>query len=206
MYKMLYLQKLSGPNTPPQNRIIANADISSVVPLLVKADMTTKTNTPPPSVRLTISSILSTGSAPETREYAAVFLGTGYHRPPSSLAFLSGLAPHFPALSNFLAPLDADAPKANVHLITERNYTLAPREAWRAKVFVLGFGERTHGLSEGLLSIGAVRAGEVMCALDSEPVIAIASGSIEVTESTDSASDTTIIRSITPEEPDTVRV
>ncbi|KZV94264.1 hypothetical protein EXIGLDRAFT_593183, partial [Exidia glandulosa HHB12029] len=85
MYKLLYLQRLQPGE--PSHRIMPNTEVASI-----------ERGPDGAGVRLTVHSTLSTGREPETNDYSAVFLGTGYHRPPSSLSFMSGLNSQFPAL------------------------------------------------------------------------------------------------------------
>ncbi|KAH7101140.1 L-lysine 6-monooxygenase (NADPH-requiring)-domain-containing protein [Auriculariales sp. MPI-PUGE-AT-0066] len=166
MYKLTYMQTVRGGD--PQYRVVPNTEVTAVEPLENGS-----------GIRLTVNSTLSSGPPPSTNNYAAVFLGTGYHRPASSLGFMSELASHYPALERFL---DGQTPILQV----DRDYSMQPATARseEAKLFVLGFSEKTHGLSETLLSIGAVRAGEVvrtLAPLDgtcSPKLLASASGGI----------------------------
>ncbi|EJD35976.1 hypothetical protein AURDEDRAFT_188556 [Auricularia subglabra TFB-10046 SS5] len=165
MYKLLYLQRLHPGE--PQHRIVPNTEVLSV-----------ERGEDGVGVRLTIGSTLSTGGAPTTGEYAAVFLGTGYHRPSSSLSFLAGLASEYPALGAFLS---GAAPALEVG----RDYALEGSSERGGRVFVLGFSETTHGLSETLLSVGAVRAGEVVAALQLPAAAAVAEVSTPVASKTE---------------------
>lgn len=159
---MLYRQRveadvasISGAErTDPTNRILANSYVDAI------------TSLPPvrgssEHVEISIASPLAMGTPAKKERYTAVFLGTGYHRPAHALAYLRGIAPHLPALSDFLAsgkPTDK---------LVEREYYVAPahQDEWAVRVFLLGCNERSHGLSDTLLSVGAVRAGEVVNAL-----------------------------------------
>lgn len=140
----------------PTHRIISNTYVSAATAL--KASSGT-------DVELTLASTLSSHlpPTPNPARYNLVFLGTGYHRPPSAFSFLRGLAPRLPALQTFLQTGDTGEG------LVDRDYALAPAPAreddWRVRVFLLGLNERSHGLSDSLLSVGAVRAGEVVRAL-----------------------------------------
>lgn len=103
---------------------------------------------------------------PVSKEYDAVFLGTGYERPPTQLEFLRDVSPYLPKLKTALSVAQLE-PSAKVPPLVERNYYVAPEseEVFKPRVFCLGQNEQSHGLSDSLLSVGAVRAGEVFSAL-----------------------------------------
>jgi L-ornithine N5-oxygenase len=162
MYKMLYRQRVEAdvaavsgtPYDGPTHRILANSVVEAVTALQPTKESTHH-------VEISIASNLD-ASSPATKErYTAAFLGTGYHRPASALSYLRGIAPHLPTLSDFFA-MGKPADK-----FVEREYYIAParKEEWGVRVFLLGWNERSHGLSDSLLSVGAVRAGEVVNAL-----------------------------------------
>lgn len=76
------------------------------------------------------------------RQYDAVILATGYERNLHH-SLLSQLKPY-------------------VHdFTTDRFYRLKTRSELKPSIFVLGSNEATHGLSDTLLSLTAIRAGEV---------------------------------------------
>lgn len=163
---MLYRQRVeadvaalfdpSKPPPPAKRRIIPNAYVSSVTQLRGASGV---------NVELSLASTLSSQPppVPSPVQYTAVFLGTGYHRPVFMLSFLRGVAPRLPALGDFLQSGDTGDG------LVGRDYAVQPASArkdeWRVRVFVLGMNERSHGLSDSLLSVGAVRAGEVVRAL-----------------------------------------
>lgn len=163
MYKLTYTQSVRGGT--PQYRLLSNTEVTNIE--LVSTTSSTGLNTSASSedrssIRLSLGPTLSTGSAPSVETYDLVFLGTGYHRPAASLAFLSQTKDAFPALGHFING-------ESTILQVGRDYAIAPASGAEAsaKLFVLGFAEKTHGLSETLLSVGAVRAGEVVRALAS---------------------------------------
>jgi L-ornithine N5-oxygenase len=84
-----------------------------------------------------------------TAHYDAVVLATGYAREQHK---------------SLLAPLAAYLPGFE----TDRHYRLRSVPAFRPGVFLQGASEASHGLSDTLLSVTAVRAGEILQAL--EPV------------------------------------
>lgn len=164
---MLYRQRveadisaLADPCAPPpapQKRIIPNAYISAASQLPSGTDNT--------NVELTVASTLASQPSPiaNPAQYTAVFLGTGYHRPASSLSFLRGVSQRLPALHLFLQSGDVGEG------LVGRDYSIKPslarEDEWRVRIFALGMNERSHGLSDSLLSVGAVRAGEIVHAL-----------------------------------------
>ena len=103
---------------------------------------------------------------PQTKEYDAVFLGTGYERPPSQLQFLSTLEDYLPNLKKTLN-LTQFKNNQKVPPLVEREYYIKPSDEkiFKPRIFCLGQNEQSHGLSDSLLSVGAVRAGEVASAL-----------------------------------------
>ena len=72
---------------------------------------------------------------------------TGYTRTDPAV-FLDGLLPH--------CPLDDQG-----RLRLDREHRVVTDESVRCGIYVQGFGEHSHGLSETLLSLSAVRAGEI---------------------------------------------
>ncbi|WP_341667746.1 lysine N(6)-hydroxylase/L-ornithine N(5)-oxygenase family protein [Alcaligenes sp. SDU_A2] len=84
---------------------------------------------------------LNTGTS-VLRRYDAVILATGYERDLHH-ALLKPLQPYMDDFS------------------TDRFYRLKTRSELKPTIFVLGSNETTHGLSDTLLSLTAVRAGEV---------------------------------------------
>ncbi|EIN04584.1 hypothetical protein PUNSTDRAFT_107908 [Punctularia strigosozonata HHB-11173 SS5] len=128
-----------------------------------------------PSITLSYTSALSTQMqpTPASETYTAVFLGTGYHRPPSSLAFLKHVGQYAPNLHRFLNNGGEDEEDGKVYKhwqedLVGRDYSVNfenEKYDWQIGLFLLGTNERTHGLSDSLLSVGAVRAGEVTAAL-----------------------------------------
>lgn len=79
--------------------------------------------------------------------YDAVVLATGYTREQHK-ALLAPLAHYLPGFE------------------TDRHYRLRSTEGFRPTVFLQGASEASHGLSDTLLSITAIRAGEILEALD----------------------------------------
>lgn len=89
--------------------------------------------------------------------YDAVVLATGYAREQHK----SLLAP----LASFLPGFEAD-----------RHYRLRSVPEFHPAVFLQGASEASHGLSDTLLSITAIRAGEILEALDAAGTAAVATG------------------------------
>lgn len=81
-----------------------------------------------------------------TARYDAVVLATGYEREQHEKL----LAPLAPYLQNFAV---------------DRNYRLRSVPEFRPAIFLQGACESTHGLSDTLLSVTAVRTGEISAAL-----------------------------------------
>lgn len=165
LYTLLYKQRVKAdiakdaglPVPPNQYNIMSNSKIVGV-----KAGEK--------STSLDIQSTLDfegqDSPAPITKEYDAIFLGTGYERPPTQLEFLKDVAPYLPKLKNALSVAQLE-PSAKVPPLVEREYYIAPesKELFKPRIFCLGQNEQSHGLSDSLLSVGAVRAGEVVSAL-----------------------------------------
>lgn len=165
LYTLLYKQRVKAdiakdaglPAPPNQYNIMPNSMIVGV-----KADEK--------RISLDIQSTLDfegqESPAPITKEYDAIFLGTGYERPPTQLEFLKDVAPYLPKLKNALSVAQLE-PSAKVPPLVEREYYIAPesQELFKPRIFCLGQNEQSHGLSDSLLSVGAVRAGEVVSAL-----------------------------------------
>lgn len=82
-----------------------------------------------------------------TARYDAVVLATGYARDQ----YQSVLAPLAPYLPGFQA---------------DRHYRLASVAGFQPSIFVQGVSEASHGLSDTLLSVTAIRSGEILAALD----------------------------------------
>lgn len=96
---------------------------------------------------------LDTGGESRAR-YDAVVLATGYEREQHK-ALLAPLTPYFEDFA------------------VDRHYRIRTRPGFRPSVFLQGACEASHGLSDTLLSITAVRTGEIGNALlSSEPVAA----------------------------------
>ncbi len=100
-------------------------------------------------VRLVVEH-LPTGKLTEFESDAVVF-GTGY-RPADPLALLGSLADQL--------KLDD---QARPHL--DRDYRLVTTDRVRAGIYLQGPTEHTHGLASTLLSVTAVRAGEILAAV-----------------------------------------
>lgn len=100
-------------------------------------------------VRVTVEDLTS-GELTEF-ESAAVVFGTGY-RPADPLALLGSLADQ-------LKMDDAARPRL------DRDYRIATADHVRAGIYLQGPTEHTHGLSSTLLSVTAVRAGEILAAV-----------------------------------------
>ncbi|MEU9195283.1 lysine N(6)-hydroxylase/L-ornithine N(5)-oxygenase family protein [Streptomyces hundungensis] len=101
------------------------------------------------AVRLVVEH-LPTGKLTEFESDAVVF-GTGY-RPADPLALLGSLADQL--------KLDD---QARPHL--DRDYRLVTTDRVRAGIYLQGPTEHTHGLASTLLSVTAVRAGEILAAV-----------------------------------------
>ncbi|MBL1109083.1 lysine N(6)-hydroxylase/L-ornithine N(5)-oxygenase family protein [Streptomyces sp. 5-8] len=101
------------------------------------------------AVRLVVEH-LPTGELTEFETDAVVF-GTGY-RPADPLALLGSLADQL--------KLDD---QSRPHL--DRDYRLVTTDRVRAGIYVQGPTEHTHGLASTLLSVTAVRAGEILAAV-----------------------------------------
>jgi L-ornithine N5-oxygenase len=89
--------------------------------------------------------ILNTDN-PRTETYDAVVLATGYHRD------------HYKSLLTPLAPYFRD-------LTVDRHYRLCSAPHFKPAVFLQGACESSHGLSDTLLSVTAVRTSEIAQAL-----------------------------------------
>jgi L-ornithine N5-oxygenase len=101
------------------------------------------------AVRLVVEH-LPTGELTEFESDAVVF-GTGY-RPADPLALLGSLA-------DWIKLDDESRP----HL--DRDYRLVTADHIRAGIYLQGPTEHTHGLASTLLSVTAVRAGEILAAI-----------------------------------------
>ncbi len=82
----------------------------------------------------------------EVRTYEAVILATGYER-NGGRRLLAGLASYLPELS------------------LDRDYRLCTKRDFLPSIYIQGCSEATHGLSDTLLSVLAVRAQEIANAL-----------------------------------------
>ncbi|TPX56980.1 hypothetical protein PhCBS80983_g04179 [Powellomyces hirtus] len=106
-------------------------------------------------VSLVLESIL-TGNR-STKHFAAVFLGTGYVR-QTHLDILKPIHKYLPD-----------------HQITvTRNYRLNTVDSFTPGVYLQGCCERTHGLSDTLLSVLSVRGGEVLADIEAHTKAPIA--------------------------------
>jgi L-ornithine N5-oxygenase len=81
-----------------------------------------------------------------TTPYSAVVLATGYERDNGG-RLLEGLADHLPGLD------------------VGRNYCLKTKADFAPRIYMQGYSEATHGLSDTLLSVLAIRADEIASAL-----------------------------------------
>ena len=81
-----------------------------------------------------------------TTPYDAVVLATGYERDNGG-RLLEGLSNHLPGLT------------------VERNYRLKATSDFAPSIYMQGTSEATHGLSDTLLSVLAIRAEEIASAL-----------------------------------------
>lgn len=87
------------------------------------------------------------GQLEHANRYDAVILATGYERQQHK----SVLAPLAPYLGDFTV---------------DRNYRVHSAPGFRPQVFLQGACEATHGFSDTLLSVTAVRTEEIRCALE----------------------------------------
>ncbi|MET8081479.1 SidA/IucD/PvdA family monooxygenase [Streptomyces sp. NPDC005303] len=99
----------------------------------------------PDGLRIDVESLSSNTST--IIEAEALVCATGYNRIDPAV-FLDGLLPHC-ALDN------------QGRLRLDREHRVVTDESVRCGVYVQGFSEHSHGLSETLLSLSAVRAGEI---------------------------------------------
>lgn len=98
-------------------------------------------------IELVLGSVnASDDGATETRRYDAVVLATGYRR-ESHHRLLAPLAPYLG------------------HCEVDREYRVRADAALRAPVFLQGFCQASHGLSDTLLSVLPARAAEIAAAL-----------------------------------------
>lgn len=98
-----------------------------------------------------------------------LFTGTRSTEAYDFVVFATGYRPISPL--TFLGPLQEDC-RLNSHgeVVLRRNYQVATSDAISCGIFVQGAAaERSHGLSAGLLSATAVRAGEIAAALVPQP-------------------------------------
>jgi L-ornithine N5-monooxygenase len=77
--------------------------------------------------------------------------------PSSSNVSASSTPPTSPSQS--VTHLEAPA---GVEMYVDRHYRLVPRDGMKARIYLQGVEEATHGLSDTLLSVMGVRAGEVI--------------------------------------------
>ncbi|MDQ1081784.1 lysine N(6)-hydroxylase/L-ornithine N(5)-oxygenase family protein [Pseudoroseomonas cervicalis] len=98
-------------------------------------------------LRLTLRDRLTGGS--EAVPYDTVILATGY-RPSQALALLRGIEPY----------LLGEQPS--------RDYRLQTVPGFRPRIYLQGLCEPTHGLSDTLLSVLSVRAGEIAASLQGD--------------------------------------
>ncbi|WP_323118193.1 lysine N(6)-hydroxylase/L-ornithine N(5)-oxygenase family protein [Burkholderia alba] len=120
----------------PRHRLLANAGIEAVQ------------RTANGQIELTLRDRL-TGHARAER-FDALVLATGYRR-DTHLALLEGLAPH---LGDALAQGDV-----------ARDYRLATPAAFKPRIYLQGCCEDSHGLSDTLLSVLALRSDEIAASL-----------------------------------------
>jgi L-ornithine N5-oxygenase len=80
--------------------------------------------------------------APALRRYDAVVLATGYDRDIRS-RFLSAIDPYLDGFS------------------VDRDYRLRTRPEFRPQIHLQGYSEASHGLSDTLLSVLAIRSQEI---------------------------------------------
>lgn len=92
-----------------------------------------------------------------TAHYDAVVLATGYAREQHK-SLLAPLASYLPGFE------------------TDRHYRLHSVPEFRPAVFLQGASEASHGLSDTLLSITAIRAGEILEALEAASMSTVAAG------------------------------
>lgn len=107
---------------------------------LMPARQIIDTEAGPDGVTLTIQDMVSGLS--ERRLYDAVILATGYDRDIDS-RLVAGLHDQFP------------------ELVVDRHYRMQTPETFQPSIFLQGFCEMTHGLSDTLLSVLVPRAGEI---------------------------------------------
>lgn len=93
---------------------------------------------------------LKTGEV-KPENFDQVFLGTGFNR--SELECMKPVNEYFA----FMAPDE----KGNIEYEVNRDYSIKTTDNFKPKVYVQGHSENQHGLTNSLLSICAVRAGEI---------------------------------------------
>jgi len=116
--------------------------------LLANTGIETATRTAGGQIELTLRDRLSGHARAE--QFDALVLATGYRR-DTHLALLEGLAPQ---LGEALA-------QGNV----ERDYRLATPASFKPRIYLQGCCEDSHGLSDTLLSVLALRADEIVASL-----------------------------------------
>jgi L-ornithine N5-oxygenase len=120
----------------PRHRLLANTGIETAV------------RTAGGQIELTLRDRLSAHARAE--QFDALVLATGYRR-DTHVELLEGLAPH---LGDALAA-------GNV----ERDYRLATPTSFKPRIYLQGCCEDSHGLSDTLLSVLALRADEIVASL-----------------------------------------
>lgn len=120
----------------PRHRLLANTGIESAL------------RTAGGRIELTLRDRLSGHARAE--QFDALVLATGYRR-DTHVDLLEGLAPH---LGDALA-------QGNV----ERDYRLATPERFKPRIYLQGCCEDSHGLSDTLLSVLALRSDEIAASL-----------------------------------------
>jgi len=120
----------------PRHRLLANTGIETAV------------RTAGGQIELTLRDRLSGHARAE--QFDALVLATGYRR-DTHFELLEGLAPH---LGEALA-------QGNV----ERDYRLATPTSFKPRIYLQGCCEDSHGLSDTLLSVLALRSDEIVASL-----------------------------------------
>jgi L-ornithine N5-oxygenase len=124
----------------PRHRLLANTGIETAV------------RTAGGQIELTLRDRLSGHARAE--QFDALVLATGYRR-DTHFELLEGLAPH---LGEALA-------QGNV----ERDYRLATPTSFKPRIYLQGCCEDSHGLSDTLLSVLALRSDEIVASLARHP-------------------------------------
>lgn len=127
---------LQNVSVEPRHRLLANTDIETAV------------RTAHGQIELTLRDRLSGHARAE--QFDALVLATGYRR-DTHFDLLEGLAPH---LGDALA-------QGSV----ERDYRLAAPASFKPRIYLQGCCEDSHGLSDTLLSVLALRSDEIAASL-----------------------------------------